>query len=340
MYAELRRAEYRPSDVLRFVNVLRGRTRSDGFAPLTSTGRDIDAAGGSAPRRIVLALGGGAARAVSHAAVIEALTEAGFEIAGISGCSAGAIVGAMIVRGMTPAQVAERFADFRSTSIYRGMARAYVQFAREERPKANSRTRYLAATAAAFYSEATLAGVPSSLLLEFVEYFVGPDCDMAQLDRPFSCVATDLVEGRPVVLSHGSLHAALAASCCVPGLFPPQELGGHMFVDGSIVTEVPVWAAQLLGAGTPVLAVHMGRPYHRIASYETSAEVVMRCSALVHAELVREQLRQTPHLITVPMEDVGWLDFRNAHRIVERGRDAARQLIPQLHVAVPAAAAR
>jgi NTE family protein len=279
----------------------------------------------------LLALGGGAARAVSHAGVIEALTGAGIEIVGIAGCSAGALVGAMITRGMAPAQVVERFADFASTSIYRTMRRAYAQFMLSERAeRGRARARYLGATSQAFYSEAVLGSVPDELLQAFVEHFVGPDCDMAQMSLPFSVVATDLVEGRSVVLSHGSLHTALAASCAVPGLFAPQAVGGRLFVDGSLVTEVPVWAAQVLGLGTPVLAVYMGRPHHEISDYKTSAEVSARCGALVHAELVREQLRHTKHLVSVPVQDVGWLDFRHARRTADIGRSAALDVLPDL----------
>src|SRR6267142_2472158 len=136
----------------------------------------------------------------------------------------------------------------------------------------------------------------------------------------FSVVATDLVEGRPIRIAHGSLHAALAASCAVPGLFPPQHMGERLLVDGGSVTEVPIWAAHLFGCSAPVLAVYMGRPFHRITDYKTSTEVSSRTNALIHAELVREQLGRADLLLTIPMDNVGWLDFRQSRRIVELGR--------------------
>jgi NTE family protein len=166
--------------------------------------------------------------------------------------------------------------------------------------------------------------------MAFVEHFVGSDCDLAAMTMPFSVVATDLVEGRPVVLSHGSLHVALAASCAVPGLFPPQRIGERLLIDGSTVTEVPICAAQFLGLGAPVLAIHMERPSHRISDYQTSSEISTRSNALVHAELVREQLRRAELLLIVPMQNVGWLDFRQARRIAEMGRGAARDELPRI----------
>ncbi len=282
-------------------------------------------------RDIVLALGGGAARAVSHAGVLQVLTAAGIRPIAAAGCSAGGLVAAMFARGLSPDAISARFCDFSSTPLYREMRTGYANFLREgKNVQRRSRARYFDASSLAFYSDSVLSVLSTQQLFAFVEHFVGSDCDIGSLSLPFSVVATDLVEGRPVKLSHGSLHTALAASCSVPGLFPPQQVGERLFVDGSTVTEVPIWTAHLLGFSAPVLAVYMGRPFHRIEDYKTSTEVATRGNALIHAELVREQLSRAELLLTVPMEDIGWLDFRKAMRIVEIGRTAAESALPRI----------
>jgi NTE family protein len=281
-------------------------------------------------REVVLALGGGAARAASHAGVMAQLEQAQVRAVGVAGCSAGGMVGAMSLRGMGPQAVIEKFSGFAATPIYREMRRAYGMFLRDNRAARRGRNRYFGDSSLAFYSENVLSAVSTELLYQFVEYFVGPDCDMRSLPVPFSVVATDLIEGRPVVISHGSLHAGLAASCAVPGLFPPQRVGDRLLVDGSTVTEVPIWAGQLLGVAAPVLAVYMNRPTHRIVDFQNSAEVATRSNALVHAELVREQLGRAEYLISVPMHEIGWLDFRQAERIARVGREAAHEALPRI----------
>ena len=303
------------------------------LAPLVQRGRlpPPDAAPArSGPREVVLALGGGAARAASHAGVLTELAGAEMRAVGVAGCSAGGIVGAMFVRGASPDTIVSRFAGFATTPLYREMRRAYGVFLREGRAARRGRSRYFGGSSLAFYSEAALSAVSSEILHQFVEYFIGPDCAIGSLPLPFSVVATDLVSGRPAVLSHGSLHAALAASCAVPGLFPPQPDGDRLLVDGSTVSEVPIWAARVLGPPAPVLAVYMDRPSHRIAEYQNSAEVATRSHALVHAELVREQLRRAEYLISVPVQEVTWLDFRRAARIAELGREAAQEALPRI----------
>lgn len=310
--------------------------RATGGARNASAGAEPPApsASGRIPkveRAIVLALGGGAARAVSHAGVLSVLDDAHIRPVAIAGCSAGGLVGAMIATGSTPTTIIAKFTEFSSTTLYREMRNAYATFLRTTQGTGGrSRTRYFGASNLAFYSDSALSALSGDHLSAFVEHFVGRDCDIARMPMPFSVVATDLVDGRPVKLSHGSLHAALTASCAVPGLFPPQRMGERLFVDGSTVTEVPIWAAHLFGVSVPILAVYMGRPFHRITDYRTSTEVSTRANALIHAELVREQLRRADLLLTIPMEDVGWLDFRKATRIVEIGRQAADTALPRI----------
>ena len=45
---------------------------------------------------------------------------------------------------------------------------------------------------------------------------------------------------------------------------------------------------------------------------------------------MREQLRRAELLLSVPMQNVGWLDFRQARRIAEMGRGAARDELPRI----------
>jgi NTE family protein len=46
----------------------------------------------------------------------------------------------------------------------------------------------------------------------------------------------------------------LAASCAVPGMLPPQRIGGRWHLDGGLLNPLPVWAAVELGA-TRIIAL-------------------------------------------------------------------------------------
>ena len=42
---------------------------------------------------------------------------------------------------------------------------------------------------------------------------------------------------------------AVAASCALPGIFPPREINGRAYVDGAVVENLPVRLAASLGSG-------------------------------------------------------------------------------------------
>ena len=83
-----------------------------------------------------------------------------------------------------------------------------------------------------------------------------PDLDIADLERPYAAVATDLETGREVWLTRGSLHAAVRASIALPGLISPVRHQGRWLVDGGLVNPVPVSVCHALGA-EEVIAVDL-----------------------------------------------------------------------------------
>ncbi|MGQ0572396.1 MAG: patatin-like phospholipase family protein [Armatimonadota bacterium] len=69
-------------------------------------------------------------------------------------------------------------------------------------------------------------------------------------DAPIPChvMATDLLEGRAIVLSEGSAADALMASAAVPAVFPPVPVAGRLLIDGGVASNTPIAAAVKLGA--------------------------------------------------------------------------------------------
>jgi NTE family protein len=271
---------------------------------------------------VVLALGGGAARAAAHIGVLRAFASHGVRVSGVAGTSAGALVGAMALSGMSHSAILERFLAFTKSTIYREMRRSFVLYRRASAvPRAS--VAFFRESGLAFLSSERLAAFDDELLERFVEFFVGPDRDITSLDWPFIVAATDLITGRSIHVAHGPLHRALRASCALPGLFLPQHDEDRVLIDGSTVAEVPVRAAVALGLPLPVVAVHLARPERKIDAFTNSSEVVLRSAAVVHKELVREQLRHANHLITAPVDEIGWLDFRRAEDTALLGERAA-----------------
>src|SRR5262249_15092449 len=67
-----------------------------------------------------------------------------------------------------------------------------------------------------------------------------PINDFRQLPSRVFVTAVDVDNGRRVIFGPGfedsvPISQAIAASCCVPGLFRPYRIGGRYFLDGGVV---------------------------------------------------------------------------------------------------------
>ena len=78
------------------------------------------------------------------------------------------------------------------------------------------------------------------------------------LRLPFHCVAASIEDATARWFTSGPLVPAVMASCAVPGLLPPVEIGDSHYFDGGLVDSIPVGRAVALGAST-VYVLHAGR---------------------------------------------------------------------------------
>lgn len=64
----------------------------------------------------------------------------------------------------------------------------------------------------------------------------------------FQCVAASIEGAAAHWFTDGPVTDAVLASCAVPGLLPPVEIDGEHYLDGGLVSSVPVGRAVALGA--------------------------------------------------------------------------------------------
>ena len=76
-------------------------------------------------------------------------------------------------------------------------------------------------------------------IIEVLRELIG-ECNIEDLDREFTAVATSLNDQREIWLNSGPLFRAIRASTAVPGVFSPVELDGLLLVDGGLVNPIPI----------------------------------------------------------------------------------------------------
>lgn len=88
-------------------------------------------------------------------------------------------------------------------------------------------------------------------LQDFINEQVGNQ-PLDKLPKPFVAVATRLEDGKRTVFARGNTGQAVRASSSIPGLFEAVKIGKYHYVDGGVISPVPVDAARELGADVVV----------------------------------------------------------------------------------------
>ncbi len=248
------------------------------------------------PIKIGIALGGGAAKGFAHIGVIKMLEANGFAPAVVAGTSAGSVVGALYASGMNAFELQEK------------------AVALDE-----ARIRDLQLSSGGL--------VLGQKLEDYVNEQVRRK-PLEQLAKPFVAVATRLEDGERTVFARGNTGQAVRASSSVPGVFQPVTIGKYHYVDGGIVSPVPVDAARQLGADV-VVAVDISNkargqtPSHLLGALNQSIAIMGQ--KLGQAELARADIIIRPQVL-----DMGPADFTQRASAIVEGEKAALAAMPQL----------
>ncbi len=178
-----------------------------------------------------LVLGGGGARGLSHAGVLEVCEEVGLDFDLVGGTSMGALVGGLVAL-QRPAQA------LRDALTAVSRRRLFLDYT---------------LPVAAFTRSEAVNGVLRGLF---------GDVDIEDLWLPYFCVATNVSRSTPTVHTRGPLWRAVRSSLSVPGLFAPIVWDGDVLVDGGIMNNLPLDLMRARCGRGPLLAVNVGAEHH------------------------------------------------------------------------------
>lgn len=141
-----------------------------------------------------------------------------------------------------------------------------------------------------------------------------PINDFRRMPNPIFVTAVDVDSGQRVVFGPGYIEnvpvsQAVAASCCVPGLFRPYRIGDRYYLDGEVQSTLSADLAVAAGA-TVVIVSNVYRPEHRPPHRRSIARLgvggVMRQSLNV---LIAEKEQREIELLTRFYPGVTFLDI-------------------------------
>ncbi len=265
--------------------------RSEASPPAPATVPEIKI---PAPR-IALVLGGGAAKCFAHIGVIKALEAQGIQPEIIVGTSAGSLVGVLYAAG-NDGFALQRIALDLNESMFSD------------------------------YSLPDRGFLKGEALQQFVNKAV-QNRPLEKLNRTVAVVATDLQSGEAIAFQRGDTGMAVRASSAVPGVFQPVRINGRDYVDGGLVSPVPVKLARRLGADIVIASDISAKP--SLKPIEGTLDILLQTFTIMGNTIAGEELSGADVIIKPDISKLNSTDFQSRHLAILEGEQAGQAAIAQ-----------
>ncbi len=249
---------------------------------------------------IGLALGGGAARGFAHIGVIKALESHGIFPNLVVGTSAGSVIAALYASG------------------YRGTELQKIALSLDE----------AAITDWALPFSGRFGGMIKGDALQTMVNRLVKNQVIENMPMPLGIVGTDLQTGNGVLFQRGDTGQAVRASCSIPGVFQPTIIQGREYVDGGLVSPVPVRYAKQMGADV-VIAVNIStEPSSQDSS--GSLGILLHTTSIMGKSINTFELDLAQVVIQPELKGMRGTDFKSRNAAILAGEEAAFKQIDQI----------
>ncbi|MEQ1246896.1 patatin-like phospholipase family protein [Acinetobacter soli] len=273
--------------------------------PLLETQRDQVAASFASIKQqrpvVALVLGSGGARGYAHIGVIEVLEQHGIRPDFIVGTSAGSIVGAIYASGKTSSELRDIALNLKVGDV-----------------------RELTLDKKGFFDG------------KKVEDYVNQQVNHQPLEHmkiPMFVVATELKQGKQTIFNQGNTGQAVRASISIPSMFVPTKIQNKEYVDGGLVSPVPVEVARSLGADVVIAVDILAQPIHTETTniwglFNQNINIMQNRLAdeeLKHADIViQPELYEKAHIF----------DVKEREATIQAGINAAQKKLDAIQTAL------
>ncbi|MBU1168083.1 MAG: patatin-like phospholipase family protein [Proteobacteria bacterium] len=285
-------------------------------------------------KTVSLVLGSGGARGLAHIGVIRWLEANNYDIASISGCSIGALVGGIYAAG--------KLDDF------------------EQWVRSITRMDMVTLLDLSWGNKGLVKG---EKIIRTLVNLVGEKC-IEDLPIPFTAVAADVKKEKEIWIQSGCLFDAIRASISLPLIFTPFPYNGVDLIDGGVLNPVPI--APTFGDQTDMtIAVNLGGPVELLIkepeplpqdngdespmkstinrfvnrlkrSVKTSGvqdwsvyDIANQAFDAMQSTIARQKLAAYPpdKIIEIPRNACGMLEFDRAEAMIDLGFNKAQAIL-------------
>ena len=250
---------------------------------------------------IAIALGGGGAKGFAHIGVLKVLESHGIKPKIVTGTSAGSFVGSIYASGKTPYQM-QQIAQQLKESDLRDLT---------------------------LNSQGIVLG---QKLQDFINRNV-TNKPIEQFPIRFAAVATRLDNGRKAEFIKGNAGQAVRASCSIPNVFVPATIGGTKYVDGGLVSPIPVQTARDMGADIVIAVDISARPTGGNQSMNMWG-LLDQTINIMGQQSINNELAQANIVIQPKVGHLGTLDLKSSNEAILEGEKSAQAKITAIQTAI------
>lgn len=280
--------------------------------------------------KVALVLSGGGARGAAQIGVLRALIEHGIQPDLIVGTSFGSIVGGLYASGYTIDQLDSiiKYTNWEEITAITPQKRRKDLFIEQKITEDRS---ILTLELDGLRPVIPTAVSTGQNLINFLNQLIiqAPLHTKESFDElliPYRAVCTDLITGKPVVLSDGDLSEAMRASSSVSFLLSPIQKDSLLLADGGLIANIPVRIAKQLGAEITIV-VNTTSPLRSQEELKYPWFLADQVVSIPLKTLEEQDLKEADFVITPELNHLS-TDFSGLDSLVVKGYLTAIEIAP------------
>lgn len=280
--------------------------------------------------KVALVLSGGGAKGLAHIPLLQTLDSLGIVPDLVVGNSMGSIVGGLYSMGYSGDSIAAISKTIKWDQLIGGKV-SLRNVSVEEKSEFNQYLVELSWGKGKVQIGQSLLNDQN--LRQFISDISFPSYQIDDFDKlqiPYRAIATDIVNGRELILKDGDLSFAMRASMSIPGAFSPVPYKETLLVDGGLLNNFPVDVAKEMGADI-IIGSDVGDGMQGKDELENISTLLFQAAMLSsnlknpkNRELCDILLDHTPHL------SGSTADFQKSKQIYIDGKVAVSENIDAL----------
>jgi NTE family protein len=277
--------------------------------------------------KVGLVLSGGGAKGISHIGILQAADSAGLKIDYLTGTSMGSIIGGLYAIGYSGKQI-EKISNSLDWDAILSNKPNYRHVSIDEKDEFGK-----------YSAELGMKGMKPQLgtgLIESEELWLTLNKlfmpvynikDFSKFNIPFKCIATDLADGKAIVLSSGEIVTAVRASMAIPSVFTAIDYDSTKLVDGGIIRNFPVTDIKKMGADI-VIGVNLFTGLPDISKLNNLLDVFYQITQYRDAEDLVKEKKLCNLIIEPPVGQYSAGSFDATADIMRIGKEEGKKYYP------------